>query len=144
MKMNILQKIFQKKKNDQSITLTFFSGKSQEKINNSKKYIKKYDKNLNNFPIKLFSSANNDNSMIKKNISKNIKKSDTNIINNNKKNSIQKTQKISKKYNNLLTTILNNDKLTNKKKLGNSEFKNSLSIKKMVIYKNTKKLEKSK
>ena len=137
-------KNFSKKKNDQSITLTFFSGKSQEKINNSKKYIKKYDKNLNNFPIKLFSSANNDNSMIKKNISKNIKKSDTNIINNNKKNSIQKTQKISKKYNNLLTTILNNDKLTNKKKLGNSEFKNSLSIKKMVIYKNTKKLEKSK
>ena len=134
---------FPKKKNDQSITLTIFSNKSQEKMNNSKKTIKKYGKKINNFGFKLFSSASNYNNVIESNISKNITKSGTYKINNNKKNSIQKTNKISNKYNNLLSTILNNDKSINKTKFGNIGCKNNVSIKKMIVNKNTKKLEKT-
>jgi hypothetical protein len=91
----------------------------------------------------LFSSASNYNNILESNISKNIKKSDTYKIKNNKKNSIQKTNKISNKYNNLLSTILNNDKSINKMKLGNIGCKNNVSIKKMIVNKNTKKLEKT-
>ena len=116
------------KTNENLFSLTFFSGKSQEKIGISNNY---ENRNQKNFPFKIFSTGNNDNNNFNK---KNIKKIDTNKINNNnsKNNNIQKTHKKPKKYNSLLSTILNYDKIMNKSKIRNRSNKNTVSIKKML------------
>ena len=128
------------KNNDNSFSLTFFGGKSQEKFGQGKNCGKKYDKNKNiNFPIKLFSTGNSENNYIKKN----NKKLDKTSISNNKTSGYQNSHKNQKKFNTLLSTILNYDKIINKSKNVNKKNKNSASIKKMVINKNPKKREKS-
>ena len=123
---------FTNKNHNQSFSLTFYSGKSQEKLGKPKNI-----KNLKNFPFKLFSTGNSDNNFNKK-ITKKL-----DLSNDNKKNSFQKTHQNHKKFNSLLSTILNYDKIMNKSKYSNKQSKNSISIKKMTIYKNPKKREKS-
>ena len=127
-------KNYNHKTNDNSFSLTFFSGKSQEKFGKQTKSQKKTDKNSSNLNFKLFSSGNSDNNAIKKD----LKKFDNNILNDNKKNINQKTQKNNKKFNSLLSTILNYDKILNKSKYANKTNKNNIPIKKMVLYKNQK------
>ena len=133
------------KNKENSISLSFINDKSQKKLTKTKNDNKKNKKNLNNFPIKLFSTGNNDNNnnFIKINNIKYNKKSNNNLINekNNRKN---KSPNIPKKYNNLLSTILSYEKIVNKSTFGNSKNKNNVSIKKMIVYKSQKKLEKPK
>ena len=132
------------KTNGNLFSLTFLTGKSQEKNGNSKNIDKKYEKN---FPLKIFSTANNEinkhNNFIKKNLHNNVINEITDN-NNIKKNSLQKTQKNSKKFNSLLSTILNYDKLMNKSKIRNRSNINTSSIRKMIMNKNQKNKEKKK
>ena len=118
---NYFSKNYPNKNNDNAISLTFYSGKSQEKCGGLKQFIKKNNKNIKNSPFKLFSTENNDNNYHKSN----IKKLDTNAIKGKGKNNSNK--KNQKKINSLLSTILNYDKITNKSKYPN---KNNGPIKK--------------
>ena len=132
-------KNYNHKPNDNSFSLTFFSGKTQENFGQQKNSQKKNEKNLGNFHFKLFSSGNSDiNTHNKK-----MKKIDGNI-NDNKRSSNQKSQKNNKTFNSLLSTILNYDKIKNKSKYSNKKNKNCVSIKKMVIYTMPKKKLKEK
>ncbi len=118
---------FTNKNNDQTFSLTFFSGKSQEKCGKQKNI-----KNFKNFPFKLFSTGNSENNFTKK-VNKKL-----DVSNDRKKNIFQKTQQNHKKFNSLLSTILNYDKILNKSKYANKTNKNNIPIKKMVLYKNQK------
>ena len=132
--------------NDQSITLTFYSNKSNEKLKSTKNVINKYEKNLNKFRLKLFSTG--DSNKISQKIDSNNNNKNAHSYINNKNNKNLKTQNCSKKYNNLLSSILNYDKIINKSTIGTKKnihrsINNKSSIRKM-FYKNQKKKEKSK
>ena len=128
-------KDYNHKTNSNSFSLTFFSGKTQEKYGQQKNSYKKYEKNFSNLHFKLFSSGNSDININNKKVKK---------INDIKRNSNQKSQKSKKQFNSLLSTILNYDKLMNKSKHTNKPNKNCISIKKMVLYKNQKRNAKEK
>ena len=128
-------KDYNHKPNDNSFSLTFFSGKTQEKYGQQKNSYKKYEKNISNLHFKLFSSGNSDININNKKVKK---------INDIKRNSNQKSQKNKKQFNSLLSTILNYDKIMNKSKHINKPNKNYISIKKMVLYKNPKRKAKEK
>jgi hypothetical protein len=132
--------------NDQSITLTFYSNKSNEKLKSTKNIINKYEKNLNKFRLKLFSTG--DSNKISQKISTNNNNKNAHSYINDKNNNNLKTQNCPKKYNNLLSSILNYDKIMNKSTFGNKKnihrsINNKSSIRKM-FYKNQKINEKSK
>ena len=128
-------KDYSHKPNANSFSLTFFSGKSQEKFGQHKNSYKKYEKNLSNLHFKLFSTGNSDININNKKVKK---------INDIKRNSNQKSQKNKKQFNSLLSTILNYDKLMNKSKHTYKPNKNCISIKKMVLCKNPKRNAKEK
>ena len=128
-------KDYSHKPNANSFSLTFFSGKSQEKFGQHKNSYNKYEKNLSNLHFKLFSTGNSDININNKKVKK---------INDIKRNSNQKSQKNKKQFNSLLSTILNYDKLMNKSKHTYKPNKNCISIKKMVLCKNPKRNAKEK
>ena len=132
--------------NDQSITLTFYSNKSNEKLKSTKNIINKYEKNLNKFRLKLFSTGDS-NKISQKISSNNNNNKNTHSYINDKNNKNLKTQNCPKKYNNLLSSILNYEKIVNKSTIGNKKnihrsINNKRSIRKM-FFKSTKKDEKS-
>ena len=119
----LIHKHYPNKSNEHALSLTVYSGKSKGKIEGLRHLSKKSNSKSNNFPIKLFSTENNnkykDNNCIETKM--NLQKLEHNREKNNN------NKKCKKKFNSLLSTILNYDKIMIKSKYYN---KNNIIIKK--------------